>query len=43
MSRQITAKELSELEQFHRNNGDELLAIAYEQEEVELQAEMNRD
>ena len=42
--RNITAKELSDLAQFHREiTGDELLAIGYEQEEKELQREMNRD
>lgn len=41
--RNITAKELTELAKFHRTEGDEILALAYEQEEKELQAKMNRD
>jgi len=41
--RNITAKELSELAKFHHEEGDELLAIAYEREGEELQREMNRD
>ena len=41
--RNINAKELSELAEYHRNADDELLAIAYENEEKELQREMNTD
>ena len=41
--RNITAKELTELADYHRKNGDELLALGYEREEEELQREMNRD
>ena len=43
MSRSINAKELTELSKYHRSQGDELLALAYEQEEEDLQREMNRD
>ena len=41
--RNINAKELSELEAYHRANGDELLALGYKREEEELQREMNRN
>ena len=41
--RNINAKELKELAEFHREKGDELLALGYEREEEELQREMNRD
>ena len=41
--RNINAKELLELAKFHREEGDELLALAYEQEEEDLQREMNQD
>lgn len=41
--RNITAKELLELAEFHRKTGDELTALRYEREEEELQREMNRD
>ena len=41
--RNIKAKELTELAEYHQQKGDELLAIAYRQEEEELQREMDRD
>ena len=41
--RNINAKELTELARYHRENDDELLALAYEREEKELQREMDRD
>lgn len=41
--RYIKANELKELAKFHREQGDELLAIAYEAEEEKLQEEMNQD
>ena len=39
--RNITAKELLELAKYHRENGEELIAIAYEEEEKNLQEELN--
>ena len=41
--RNINAKELTELAEYHREKGDELLSLAYEREEEELQREMDRD
>lgn len=37
--RNITAQELSELSSYHRERGDELLALAYEAEEEKHQKE----
>ena len=41
--RNITAKELWELGRYHAKEGDELLSIAYYEEEKALQGEMNQD
>jgi hypothetical protein len=41
--RNISAKELLELAEYHRQKGDELLARGYEQENIELQREMDTD
>lgn len=41
--RNISAKELIELGRYHAKEGDELLSIAYYEEEKKLQAEMNTD
>ena len=41
--RNITAQELSWLEEFMRNQGKEGLANSYKSEEEELQREMNTD
>lgn len=41
--RNINVKELIELAKYHREKGDELLAMGYEEEEKKLQREMNQD
>lgn len=41
--RNINAKELTELVEYHRGKGDELVALGYEREGEELQREMNKD